>query len=131
MCFDITMGQKVAFQLAPGGPLGATDGAVSSLSCFSAPLQAEEWVEEILAIVFVLGIPSLALATHVVVRPLIREYAKLKGIRAEKEEIEGRMAQLEDVVHDLDRQVNRLIEAERFRRELESGGRDRRSLPDV
>jgi hypothetical protein len=73
-------------------------------------------VEEILAIIFVLGIPSLALATHVVVRPLIREYAKLKGIKTEKEEIEGRMAQLEDVVHDLDRQVNRLIDAERFRR---------------
>ncbi|MGD2218388.1 MAG: hypothetical protein PVJ64_16650 [Gemmatimonadales bacterium] len=88
-------------------------------------------MEEILAIVFVLGIPSLALATHVVVRPLIREYAKLKGIRAEKEEIEGRMSRLEDVVHDLDRQVNRLIEAEHFRRELETGGRDRRSLPDV
>ncbi len=73
-------------------------------------------MEEILAIIFVLGIPSLALATHVVVRPLIREYAKLKGIKTEKEEIEGRMAQLEDVVHDLDRQVNRLIDAERFRR---------------
>lgn len=87
-------------------------------------------MEEILAII-VLGIPSLALATHLVVRPLIREYAKLKGIKMEKEEIEGRMAQLEDVVHDLDRQVNRLIEAERFRRELETGGRDRRSLPDV
>ncbi|UCC83200.1 MAG: hypothetical protein JSW46_19985 [Gemmatimonadota bacterium] len=87
-------------------------------------------MEEILAII-VLGIPSLALATHLVVRPLIREYAKLKGIKMEKEEIEGRMAQLEDVVHDLDRQVNRLIEAERFRRELETGGRDRHSLPDV
>jgi uncharacterized SAM-binding protein YcdF (DUF218 family) len=88
-------------------------------------------VEEILAIIFVLGIPSLALATHVVVRPLIREYAKLKGIKAEKEQIEVRMAQLEDIVHDLDRQVNRLIEAERFRRELETGRRDQRSLPDV
>lgn len=88
-------------------------------------------MEEILAIIFVLGIPSLALATHVVVRPLIREYAKLKGIKAEKEQIEVRMAQLEDIVHDLDRQVNRLIEAERFRRELEGGRRDRRSLPDV
>lgn len=88
-------------------------------------------MEEILAIIFVLGIPSLALATHVVVRPLIREVAKLKGIRAEKEEIEGRMAQLEDVVRDLDRQVNRLIEAENFRRELETGGRNRRALPDV
>ena len=88
-------------------------------------------MEEILAIIFVIGVPSLALATHLVVRPLIRDYAKLRGIKAEKEEIEGRMAQLEDVVHDLDRQVNRLLEAERFRRELESGGSGRRSLPDV
>ncbi len=83
----------------------------------------------ILAIIFVIGVPSLALATHVVVRPLLREYAKMKGLKAEKDEVEARMTQLEDVVHDLDRQVNRLLEAERFRRELETG--QRRSLPDA
>ena len=88
-------------------------------------------IEAILAIIFVLGVPSMALATHVVLRPLIREYAKLKGLKADREELEVRMAQIEDVVHDLDRQVNRLLEAERFRRELESGRRDRPSLPDV
>ncbi|NIR43144.1 MAG: hypothetical protein GWN99_04310 [Gemmatimonadetes bacterium] len=87
-------------------------------------------IEAILAIIFVLGVPSMALATHVVLRPLIREYARLKGLKADKEEVEARMAQLEDVVHDLDRQVNRLLEAERFRRELESG-QERRSLPDL
>ncbi len=88
-------------------------------------------IESILAIIFVLGVPSMALATHVVLRPLIREYAKLKGLKADREELEVRMAQIEDVVHDLDRQVNRLLEAERFRRELESGRHGRPSLPDV
>ncbi|UCC73842.1 MAG: hypothetical protein JSV86_04585 [Gemmatimonadota bacterium] len=88
-------------------------------------------IEAILAIIFVLGVPSMALATHVVLRPLIREYARLKGLKVDKDELEARMAQLEDVVHDLDRQVNRLLEAERFRRELESGRSERRSLPDI
>lgn len=87
-------------------------------------------IEAILAIIFVLGVPSMALATHVVLRPLIREYARLKGLKSDKEEVEARMAQLEDVVHDIDRQVSRLVEAERFRRELETG-RERRSLPDL
>jgi len=87
-------------------------------------------IEAILAIIFVLGVPSMALATHVVLRPLIREYAKLKGLKSDKEEVEARMAQLEDVVHDLDRQVNRLLESEQFRRELETG-RQRRSLPEL
>ncbi len=87
-------------------------------------------IEGILAIFFVLGVPSLALATHLVVRPLLREYVKIKGLKFDKEELEARMAQFEDVVHDIDRQVNRLADAERFRRELESG-RERRSLPDL
>ncbi len=87
-------------------------------------------IGELLAIIFVLGVPSLALATHLVVRPLIREYAKLKGVKADHTELEGRMARLEDLVVDIDRQVDRLVEAERFRRELETGG-ERRSLPDV
>jgi len=78
-------------------------------------------IEGILAIIFVLGVPSMALATHVVLRPLIREYAKMKGLQVDKNELEGRIGQLTDMVHDLDRQVHRLEDAERFRRELESG----------
>ena len=88
---------------------------------------AVEEIAGILAIIFVLGVPSMALATHLVVRPLIREYGKLRGLKEDKDQIEARMTQLEDIVHDLDRQVNRLLEAEQFRRELESGGR--RELP--
>lgn len=84
-------------------------------------------IEAILAIIFVLGVPSMALATHVVLRPLIREYARLKGLKIDKTQMEGRIGQLEDVVRDLDRQVNRLLEAEQFRRELEAA-RERRAL---
>lgn len=87
-------------------------------------------IEGILAIIFLIGVPSMALATHVVLRPLIQEYARLKGLKIEKDEVDARIAQLEDVVHDIDRQVNRLVEAERFRRELESG-EQRRSLPEL
>lgn len=88
-------------------------------------------IEAILAIIFVLGVPSMALATHVVLRPLIREYARLKGLKSDREKLDTRMAQIEDVVHDLDRQVSRLLEAERFRRELEAGPREGRSSPDL
>lgn len=88
-------------------------------------------IEAILAIIFVLGVPSMALATHVVLRPLIREWARIKGLQHDRDEIEARIDRLEDVVHDIDRQVNRLVDAERFRRELETGGREQRALPDL
>ncbi len=84
-------------------------------------------IVEILAIVFIFGVPSMALATHLVLRPLIRDFTRLKGEKATREELTGRIGQLEDIVHDLDRDVNRLVEAERFRRELEAGTPDRSS----
>ncbi len=88
-------------------------------------------IEGILAIVFLLGIPSMALATHLVLRPLVKDVLKLKGQKASRAELEGRLAQMEDVVHDLDRQVHQLVEAERFRRELEGDRGGQRSLPEV
>lgn len=88
-------------------------------------------IEAILAIIFVLGVPSMALATHLVLRPLIREWARIKGLKGERDQLEARLIQLEDVVHDMDRQVNRLLEAERFRRELEAGPRGHRPAPDL
>jgi L-fucose isomerase-like protein len=78
-------------------------------------------IAEILAIVFVLGVPSMALATHLVVRPLVRDFLRMKEAKVDREELQARIARLEDIVHDLDRQVGRLVEAERFRRELEAG----------
>lgn len=88
-------------------------------------------IEGILAIVFILGVPSMALATHLVLRPLIREFSRLKGEKASRDELTGRISQLEDIVHDMDRQVNRLVEAERFRRELGAGTPDRSSSSQV
>ncbi len=88
-------------------------------------------IEGILAIIFLLGIPSVALATHLVLRPLVEDVLKLRGQKASRAELEGRLAQMEDVVHDLDRQVHQLVEAERFRRELEGDRGGQRSLPEV
>ncbi len=84
---------------------------------------------EILAIIFIFGIPSVALATHLVIRPLVRD---LVGARSNKVDakLEGRVGELEDVVHDLDQQMNRLLEAERFRRELEAGPKARGTPPE-
>ena len=87
-------------------------------------------IEGILAIIFVLGVPSMALATHLVFRPMLREFAKLRGEKASRGELEGRLAQLEDIVHDIDRQVGRLEEAEQFRRQLETGKKTR-SAPEL
>lgn len=80
---------------------------------------------EVLAIIFVLGIPSVALATHLVVRPLLRDVFGSKADKEKRSEIESRIEQLEDVVRDMDTQVHRLVEAERFRRELEAGTKER------
>ena len=86
-------------------------------------------IEGLLAIIFIFGIPSVALATHLVIRPLVRD---LVGARSNKVDakLEGRVGELEDVVHDLDRQMNQLLEAERFRRELEAGPKARGTPPE-
>lgn len=79
---------------------------------------------EILALIFVLGIPSVALATHLVFRPLLRDIAH--AIRSESAkpdadpEIEHRLARLEAACDRLEDQVGRLVEVERFHRELET-----------
>jgi hypothetical protein len=84
-----------------------------------------ESVIEILAIIFVLGVPSIALATHLVFRPLLRDIAR--AIRSEgadpgaDSEIERRLTCVEDVCERIEDQVSRLIEVERFHRELEAG----------
>lgn len=85
-------------------------------------------IAEILAITFFLGVPSLALATHLVIRPLIRDIMGIKSGKADREQLVGRLQRLEDMVGDLDHQVHRLVEAERFRRELEAGPRKRDAL---
>jgi hypothetical protein len=79
----------------------------------------------ILGILFAVGVPGVALATHFVLRPLVRDV--VGAIQANKQQpasdVEERLARLEDAYYRLDENVTRLIEAERFRRELESGDR--------
>lgn len=79
----------------------------------------------ILGIVFGVGVPGIALATHFVLRPLVRDI--VGAIQANKprpgsSDLEDRVLRLEDAYYRLDERVSRLIEAEKFRRELEAGG---------
>jgi hypothetical protein len=82
----------------------------------------------ILGIVFAVGVPTMALATHFVLRPMVRDITQ--AIQANKQsssnaDTEERLARLEDAYYNLDRQVTRLVEAEEFRRQLEAGKRER------
>ncbi|KPK82055.1 MAG: hypothetical protein AMS25_04030 [Gemmatimonas sp. SM23_52] len=81
----------------------------------------------ILGIVFAVGVPAIGLVTHFVLRPLVRDITT--AIQSSKgsgnSELEYRLAQLEDAYYRLDQQVTRLLEAERFRRELEAGSGER------
>ncbi len=80
----------------------------------------------LLGIIFVLGVPSVALATHFVLRPMVRDIAN--AIRAPKEDAETarRLVRLEERFNELEQNVTRLVEAEDFRRQLESGRGERR-----
>lgn len=75
------------------------------------------------AIFFVIGVPVLAVATHFVLRPMVREViGALRGkARAEEEDLLGRVGRIEQAILDQGQQIDRLIEAEAFRRQLESG----------
>jgi hypothetical protein len=78
----------------------------------------------ILGIIFGVGVPGVALATHFVLRPLVRDI--VGAIQSNKpsaaaSDVEERLLRLEDAYYRLDERVAGLIEAEQFRRELESG----------
>ena len=87
----------------------------------------------ITAITFVLGVPSIALATHFVLRPMVRDVVgaiQANKPRALSEDVDRRLAKLEDGFSQIETQVTRLVEAERFHRQLEAGGEDpRRARP--
>ncbi|UCC71838.1 MAG: hypothetical protein JSV86_15895 [Gemmatimonadota bacterium] len=78
---------------------------------------------QLVAITCALGIPGVALAGHLVLRPLVRDITKAiqAGKGAESSEVERRLARLEDAYYQLDQSVTRLLEAEDFRRQLERG----------
>ena len=84
----------------------------------------------VLGVLFVIGVPVLALATRFALRPLIRDLIEARGPRAQdRETIERlvhRVAQLEHEAIERDRRVDELADAELFRRQLEAppqGGR--------
>ena len=81
----------------------------------------------LLAIVFTIGVPSVALASHLVLRPLVRDIIQAIQTKKARDEpdVYGRLGELEDGLDRVERQLGQLLEAERFRRELESGARER------
>lgn len=77
----------------------------------------------LLAIFFIFGVPITAVATHFVLRPMVRDViSALKGrTRTEAEDLLSRVGRLEQAILDQGQQIDRLVEAESFRRQLESG----------
>jgi phosphate uptake regulator len=76
----------------------------------------------IVAIFFTIGVPSLALAAHLVLRPMVRDIigAIQAGKPGASSELEKRVARLEEAYSGLETQVTRLLETDDFRRQLES-----------
>jgi len=75
------------------------------------------------AIFFIFGVPILAIATHFVLRPMVRDVINaLQGkAQTQAEDLLSRVGRLEQAILDQSQQIDRLIEAETFRRQLESG----------
>lgn len=76
----------------------------------------------ITAIFFVIGVPVVSIATHFVLRPLVRDITV--AIHGKKQDAEsdfiGRLTRLEEIVLEQNKQLDRLVDAEVFRRRLES-----------
>jgi hypothetical protein len=76
----------------------------------------------IVAIFFIIGVPVMSIATHFVLRPLVRDIVgALRG--GSREELDGLRAQITELHEDLARhesQLHTLTEAEAFRRQLEA-----------
>ena len=87
----------------------------------------------LVAIFFVIGVPVLAVATHFVLRPLVKDVIGALRSRGEAEEADllGRLHRLEQAVLDQGQQIDRLVEAEVFRRRLETGGAAHEPPPPV
>jgi len=77
------------------------------------------------AIFFVIGVPVMSLAVRFVLRPLIMDVTSaIRGGKAgEIADIRDRLGRLETHLAEQGERLHRLVEAERFRRELEAGPR--------
>jgi hypothetical protein len=82
-------------------------------------MDADTFVEMLLAIL-IIGIPGAALASRLVLRPMLRDV--VEAIRSVKQpeasEIERRFAELEEGQKALERKLGQVIETDRFDREL-------------
>lgn len=85
-------------------------------------MDADVLVEAILALT-IIGIPAAALAARFVLRPMLKDI--VEAIQSVKQpaspELERRLTDIEESHQLIEQQLNQLIEAERFRRELGSG----------
>ncbi|MFV1986837.1 MAG: hypothetical protein ACC682_06130 [Gemmatimonadota bacterium] len=77
-------------------------------------------------IFFVIGVPVMAVSAKFVLQPLLRELIQaIRGGKAEElEDVRERVARLEDHLLTQARQLDQLVEAESFRRQLEAGPSD-------
>ncbi len=76
-----------------------------------------------LAMIFVLGIPSLSLAAHFVLRPMVRDIVQALGKNKEAPDpaVTQRLDRIEERLDRISMLTERLAETEQFHRELEAG----------
>ncbi len=73
-------------------------------------------------IFFVIGVPVMSLAARFVLRPLLKDLTEaVRGMKGrERVDFEARLGRLEDQLAEQGQRLDRLVEAELFRRRLES-----------
>ena len=76
-------------------------------------------------IFFVIGVPVMSVAAKFVLQPLLRDVTEaIRGGKAEElEELRDRVTRLETHLGTHGRHLEQLVEAEQFRRQLETGAR--------
>jgi hypothetical protein len=79
----------------------------------------------ILAIFFGLGVPAVSLATHFVLRPLVKDIVEALRSRPSSElvALRQRVEEQHEELARLEARLEQLAEAESFHRRLESGDR--------
>lgn len=77
----------------------------------------------IFGIIFAIGVPVTALAVRFVIHPMLKDLVQaVRGRTLDQEQdLLQRMARLEEIVHGQAQTIERLVEAEAFRRQLEEG----------
>lgn len=73
-------------------------------------------------IFFVIGVPVMSLAARFVLRPLIKDLTEaVRGMKGrERTDFEARLGRIEEQVLEQGQRLDTLVEAELFRRRLES-----------